>query len=143
MELIAEMARIRARDVLQCMPLFIACIRGALNAVWSLSARMKDAGQKLAWEGCAAKLCALYEMLPRSLSAGSLRRYVPYMLSDYIDAALRQGPPPHVHWVANLTRLQPQPLQEVVFPHRTLQRTRKRYNRIRRADEIKSSRQRP
>ena len=99
LELVAELAKMCARDILQCMPLVISCIRRALGSLWDLSSHSivdttadneKKATRK-EWETSAARLCSLYELLPRSLNASALRRYVPYMLSDYIEAALRHG----------------------------------------------------
>jgi hypothetical protein len=95
LELVAEMAKMCARDVLQCMPMFISCIRKALSSVWDMSSysntQQRGGGCTKEWETAAAQLCSVYELLPKALNASALRRYVPYLLSDYVDATLRHG----------------------------------------------------
>ena len=96
LELLTEMVKMCARDVLQCMPMFISCTRKILTTIWSLSSCLHtstrtDLDRKERWERAAAQLCSLYELLPKALNAAALRRYVPYLLSNYIDAALWHG----------------------------------------------------
>ncbi|MDA8531992.1 hypothetical protein N9K45_00030 [bacterium] len=96
LELLTEMVKMCARDVLQCMPMFISCTRKILTIIWSLSScshtdMHAHPGHKELWETAAAQLCSLYELLPKALNASALRRYVPYLLSNYIDAALWHG----------------------------------------------------
>ena len=96
LELLTEMVKMCARDVLQCMPMFISCTRKILTTIWSLSSCLHtstrgDPDRKERWGTAAAQLCSLYELLPKALNAPALRRYVPYLLSNYIDAALWHG----------------------------------------------------
>jgi hypothetical protein len=96
LDLLTEVVKMCTRDVLQCMPMFISCTRKILTVIWSLSSCLQTSigaapGHKQLWETAAAQLCSLYELLPKALNASALRRYVPYLLSNYIDAALRHG----------------------------------------------------
>lgn len=96
LELLTEIVKMCARDVIQCMPIFISCTRKILTLVWSLSLCSHESTQpeplhKKGWESTAAQLCSLYELLPKALNVSALRRYASYLLSNYIDAALRHG----------------------------------------------------
>ena len=97
MEVLTALIKLRPKDVLSAMPLFSTCIGKLLNSVWDAAAARETyaAAGKAVWERCGTKLGGIYELLARHLAVAAMRRYVSYLLSDYIHAALRHGVKQH------------------------------------------------
>jgi hypothetical protein len=96
-DLLSQLVKLRPKHLLHGMPLLISCAGKVLNLLWDLGSAplhpngCADETMSDAWDLCAAKLCGTYELLAKSLAAPALRRYVSYIIADYVQAALRRG----------------------------------------------------